>query len=61
MFIQKIVGNGLNGKVDFLIGTHALFQKKTIFKNLGLSIIDEQDKQFIKQNIMKIRDIVLEN
>ena len=25
------------------------------------SIIDEQDKQLIKQNIMKIRDIVLEN
>ena len=26
-----------------------------------VSIIDEQDKQLIKQNIMKIRDIVLEN
>ena len=26
-----------------------------------VSIIDEQDKQLIKQNIMKIRDIILEN
>ena len=41
----------LNGKVDFLIGTHALFQKKTIFKNLGLSIIDEQHKFGVHQRI----------
>ena len=31
---KEILSNISNGKIDFLIGTHALFQKKTIFKNL---------------------------
>ena len=37
------------GKIDFLIGTHALFQKKIEFKKLGLIIIDEQHKFGVKQ------------
>jgi len=41
----------LNGKINFLIGTHALFQKNTLFKNLGLAIIDEQHKFGVKQRI----------
>ena len=40
-----------NGKINFLIGTHAIFQKKIKFKNLGLSIIDEQHKFGVKQRI----------
>ncbi len=39
------------GKINFLIGTHALFQKNIIFKNLGLTIIDEQHKFGVKQRI----------
>ena len=38
-----------SGAIDILIGTHALFQKKIIFKNLGLVIIDEQHKFGVKQ------------
>jgi len=38
-----------NNKVDLIIGTHALFQKKMIFKKLGLIIIDEQHKFGVKQ------------
>ena len=41
----------LDGKIDFLIGTHALFQKNIVFKNLGLVIIDEQHKFGVKQRI----------
>jgi ATP-dependent DNA helicase RecG len=41
----------LNGKINFLIGTHALFQKNIFFKNLGLAIIDEQHKFGVKQRI----------
>ena len=38
-----------NGKIDLLIGTHALFQKKIKFKKLGYAIIDEQHKFGVKQ------------
>ena len=38
-----------NGKIDLLIGTHALFQKKIKFKKLGYVIIDEQHKFGVKQ------------
>jgi len=48
---KKIQENLLNGKINFLIGTHALFQKNISFKKLGLSIIDEQHKFGVKQRI----------
>ena len=37
------------GKTNLIVGTHSLFQKKIIFKNLGLVIIDEQHKFGVKQ------------
>ena len=37
------------GKIDLVIGTHALFQKKIQFHNLGYIIIDEQHKFGVKQ------------
>ena len=46
-----ILKNLINGKINFLIGTHALFQKKIIFKKLGLVIIDEQHKFGVKQRM----------
>ena len=46
---KKILNDLTNGKVDLLIGTHALFQKKIDFKKLGLAIIDEQHKFGVKQ------------
>ncbi len=36
-------------KIDMLFGTHAVFQKKIIFKKLGLIIIDEQHKFGVNQ------------
>ena len=41
----------LNKEINFLIGTHALFQKNVQFKNLGLVIIDEQHKFGVRQRI----------
>ncbi len=32
------------GKIDILIGTHALLGKKVVFKELGLLVIDEEQK-----------------
>ena len=48
---KRIINNLKNGETNFLIGTHALFQKKISFKNLGLIIIDEQHKFGVKQRI----------
>ena len=49
---KKLIQKDLiNGKINFLIGTHALFQKNILFKKLGLVIIDEQHKFGVKQRI----------
>ena len=38
-----------NGSLKILIGTHALFEEKVKFKNLGLAIIDEQHRFGVAQ------------
>lgn len=38
-----------NGKLNILIGTHAVLEDKVIFKNLGLAIIDEQHRFGVAQ------------
>ncbi len=49
---KKLIYKNLqNHKINFLIGTHALFQKNVIYKKLGLIIIDEQHKFGVKQRI----------
>tara|TARA_B100001123_G_scaffold243852_1_gene272631 strand:- start:1542 stop:3581 length:2040 start_codon:yes stop_codon:yes gene_type:complete len=47
---RKIILENLkNKKIDIIFGTHALFQNKIKFKNLGLIIIDEQHKFGVNQ------------
>ena len=49
---RKLIEKNLNhGEINLIIGTHALFQKNTLFKKLGLVIIDEQHKFGVKQRI----------
>ena len=48
---KKIFEDLKSGEIDFLIGTHALFQKKIEFKKLGFIIIDEQHKFGVKQRM----------
>ena len=40
-----------NGHAQVVVGTHALFQEKTIFKRLTLSIIDEQHRFGVHQRM----------
>ena len=47
---KKIILEDLKqGKINLLIGTHALFQKKIEFNKLGFVVIDEQHKFGVKQ------------
>jgi len=46
---KEILRNLKEGKTNFLIGTHTLFQKKISFKKLGFVIIDEQHKFGVRQ------------
>ena len=46
------------GKVDIVIGTHALLSEKNQFKDLGLLIIDEEQKFGVKQK-EKLREFRL--
>ena len=48
---NKILYDLKSGEIDLLIGTHALFQKKINFKNLGYIVIDEQHKFGVKQRM----------
>ncbi len=46
---KKILKDLETGKIDIIIGTHSLFQKKIKFKNLGYIVIDEQHKFGVNQ------------
>lgn len=42
--IKKILNDLKEGKVDIIIGTHRLTSKDVVFKDLGLLVIDEEQK-----------------
>lgn len=49
---RRLIKDGLeSGKIDILIGTHALFQEEVEFKNLGYVIIDEQHRFGVQQRL----------
>lgn len=45
---KKILASLKEGQVDILIGTHRIIQKDVVFKNLGLMIIDEEQRFGVK-------------
>jgi ATP-dependent DNA helicase RecG len=40
------------GSIDVLVGTHAIFQEKVAYKNLGLAVIDEQHRFGVSQRLL---------
>lgn len=45
----------LDGSIDILVGTHAIFQDSVNYRNLGLVVIDEQHRFGVGQRLMLSR------
>ena len=58
--IKKTLQELAQGRVDIAIGTHRLFSKDVVFKNLGLLVIDEEQRFGVKHKeiIRQIRTTV---
>ena len=41
-----------DGSIDILVGTHAIFQEKVAYKNLGMTVIDEQHRFGVSQRLL---------
>jgi transcription-repair coupling factor (superfamily II helicase) len=54
---KRILERTATGKIDVLIGTHRLLQRDVRFKNLGLVIIDEEQRFGVahKERLKKLR------
>lgn len=48
---KTIYENIKNGSTQLIIGTHALIEESVVFKNLGLTIIDEQHRFGVDQRL----------
>ena len=46
--VKKILNEVKNGSVDLLVGTHRIIQKDVLFHNLGLMVIDEEQRFGVK-------------
>ncbi|MFH0940710.1 MAG: ATP-dependent DNA helicase RecG [Candidatus Omnitrophota bacterium] len=49
---QKILKDVKDGRIDIVVGTHALIQEGVVFKKLGLIIMDEQHKFGVSQRAL---------
>jgi transcription-repair coupling factor (superfamily II helicase) len=65
---QRAIIDGLtSGAVDICVGTHRLLQKDVVFKDLGLLIIDEEQrfgvahKEYLKQMRKEVDVLTLES
>lgn len=56
--IRKTINDLKNGSVDIVIGTHRVLSKDVAFKDLGLLIIDEEQRFGVKhkENIKKLKE-----
>lgn len=57
---KKVIGDLEEGKVDIIIGTHRLIQNDIRFKDLGLLIVDEEQRFGVlhKERIKKLKESI---
>ena len=49
---RKVILEDLaSGKINILIGTHAIFQKDVVYQNLGIVIADEEHRFGVRQRV----------
>ena len=55
---QEVIEGLKDGSVDIVIGTHRLLQKDVSFKNLGLAVVDEEQRfgVYHKEQLKKLRE-----
>lgn len=49
---ESILMGLMDGSIDIVVGTHAIFQDTVAYKNLGLVVIDEQHRFGVAQRLM---------
>lgn len=49
---ESILMGLLDGSIDIVVGTHAIFQDSVAYKNLGLVVIDEQHRFGVSQRLL---------
>ncbi|MDE3066596.1 MAG: transcription-repair coupling factor [Verrucomicrobiota bacterium] len=57
---ERVVRDLANGAVDIVIGTHRLIQSDIVFKDLGLAVIDEEQRFGVldKEKFKRLRTLV---
>lgn len=48
---KRVLAELESGEIDFIIGTHALFQDNVIFHDLGVAVVDEQHRFGVHQRL----------
>ena len=49
---ESILMGLMDGSIDIIVGTHAIFQDGVTYRNLGLAVIDEQHRFGVGQRLM---------
>jgi len=52
---ESILMGLVDGSIDLVVGTHAIFQESVAYRNLGLVVIDEQHRFGVSQRLMLTR------